>query len=130
MIFMRLGGIELSGAESPRPFQWEEPNSLVRQEIAVGKPRVHSAGDGLRELTLEVRLTDLFSDPKAVIARMRAAKSAGEVLDLARGDGTYDGAFVIEKFTVSEESLGPDGAVRTATVRIGLVEYAEDAPLA
>lgn len=130
MIFLRLGDIALAGPDSPRPFQWEEPHALVRQEIAVGKPRVHGAGDGLREMNLELRLSGALGDPAGTIAALRAAKSQGRILPMVRGDGTEDGPFVIEKFAVSEESHGPDGSLRFATVRLGLVEFVEEAPLA
>ena len=118
-----LGDIEFELRNQPSRQDDRITADYAQHALIQGKPRLEWVGDGLDELTLELTLHALLSDPEAQIRRLKTAMRAHEPLPYVLGSGDYRGVYLITEVGTTTRRTDAQGRLISATVSVSLLEY-------
>lgn len=98
----------------------QSDGGLVDKPVLGRRPPVECVGDGQETMRLAVKLFPEKLGGYGSISDLQAMRAAGVPQPLARGDGTWFGWWWVDKMSVKETRLGPNGVGREIDVDLTL----------
>ncbi len=113
----------------------EEGGASYAEHALIGrKPKLQYTGETLRSFSLNVTLHWLRTgqpvyagyEPQIIISRLQSAVDAHKPLPFSWGDGTYEGEFVGESFSLAREQTDSEGRLLVGVYSLTLKEFADN----
>lgn len=123
--FCLLGDIEFEVATGPRTFNHSEQSSYSEHDVLDSKPTLQWNGDRLQTIDLEFRWHYAWCNPDEQLLKLRKARVRHQPLTLVLGNGTYQGAWVIESIEDKLIHTDDQGQTETIEARVRLKETAD-----
>lgn len=121
-MYAQLGDIIFEGLKGFSDFSSRKTASIAQHAVIDGKPRLQKTGDMLDQVTLGMQFHASFCVPEDEIAKLDSALRSGSIMPLITGKGESIGNFVIAERAMGIQHMFPNGAIRSATVSVTLLE--------
>lgn len=123
-MYAQLGNIIFQGLLGFDTLDFEGDEAVYAEfPLINGKPRLQKTGETLQDIAITIKFHAEFCNPSEQIARLKEAKSLGEIMPLLMGNGKYIADFVIISFPYTVDETFADGTIIQATVSLMIKEY-------
>lgn len=127
------GDIQFEASHIP-DFSEDGGASYAEHALIGRKPKLQYTGDSLRSFSLSVTLHWLRTgqpayagyEPQIILSKLQSAVAAHKPLPFSWGDGTYEGEFVGESFSLAREQTDSEGRLLVGVCSLTLKEFADN----
>lgn len=123
-MYAQLGSIRFEGLFGFDRFSRDVSANIVQHAVIDGKPRLQKVGDNLDEVRFEMLLHSRFCSPEASFSQLQGSMTAGEILPLITGEGSFIGDFVVSDIGEVVNHTAPTGGIILSRVQVTLTEHA------
>ena len=128
-MFAQLGDISFELITYFDGLEGKKSYTFAEHQVIEGKPRLQFIGEGLDEITIQLRFHVQYCDPYAEFKRIQEAAATHQALPFVFGNGIYKGQFVITEIGDTVENTAADGTLIAMGARVALKEWVDVEPL-